>query len=121
MLNFSLVSLLLVSTGIVSVLLFNTNPFAANSFTIGAFYISLLAFSFSVVSLVVLFFNKTIHKKYPIILIIRRSLLFSVLFTGLIAFSSLKVLITMSAITFLIALILLEFFFSSKKIEQESK
>jgi len=40
---------------------------------------------------------------------------------GLTAFSALNVLNFVSAITFIIAIILLEFFFSSKKVEQNRK
>ena len=121
MLNFSLVSLLLISTGLVSVLIFNTNPFEANAFTIGAFFISLLAFCFSLFSIALLFIRKAFKKRFTTSLLLRRTFLLSLLLVGLICFSSLKVLNTMSAITYLIALVLLEFFFSSKKVERDTK
>jgi hypothetical protein len=121
MLNFSLVTTFLISAGLMAVLLFNTNPFQASSFAICLFFISLLAFLFSIFSMVSFAIRKYFKKIRSNIKIIRRSLLLSCLITGLLAFSALKVLNVMSAITFLIALILLEFFFSSKKIERETK
>ncbi len=119
MLNFSLVSVGMISAGLLLVLLFNTNPNSSSAFTIGAFFLSLLVFLSCLFSILGIAFKKLIAKNSTNIMILRRSLLAACLIAGLLFFSSIKVLNTMSAITYLVALVLLEFFISSKKIERE--
>lgn len=121
MLNFSLFSLILISTGLLSVIIFNTNPVQSGNLIIATFFISLLTLLFAVTSLVYILAKRTKSKKLNNSLIMRRSLFFSCMVVGLTAFSALNVLNFVSAITFIIAIILLEFFFSSKKVEQNRK
>jgi len=121
MINFSLISTLLISLGLLLVLIFNTNPFTSNSFAISAFFAVLLVFLFSLFSLFSIFFAKLSKKQKRLALIFRRCLLVSILVVGILAFSALEVLNFMSILTFAIALILVEFFFSSKKVEKNIK
>ncbi|MFH1910286.1 MAG: hypothetical protein ABIJ72_03820 [bacterium] len=121
MLNFSLFSLILISSGLLFVILFNTNPIGSSNLIVATFFISLLTLIFALTSLVYILIKRTKSKTLNKTLVIRRSLFFSLVIVGLISFSALNVLNFISAITFIIAVVLLEFFFSSKKVEQNKK
>ena len=121
MLNFSLISTSLISLGLLTVLVFNTNPFESSNFILGTFFIILLVFMFSIISIICIAANKILKKHNSKSLILRRSFLISVLMVGLALFSALKVLNFMSALTYFVALVLTEFFFSSRKVEKESE
>lgn len=121
MINFSLISVSLISLGVLLVLFFNTNPANSSNFIIGTFFLILLVFLFSVFSLIGNFALKIRKTSRPTAMVLRRSLLLAILLVGLLAFSALKVLNVMSALTYTIALVLVEFFFSSKKVERENQ
>ncbi len=119
MLNFSLFTLILISTGLLAVIIFNTNPTQSGNLIITTFFISLLVWLCSFASLLYILVKRRKSKNLNKSLIIRRSLFFSFAVVGIVAFSALNVLNFVSAITFIIAIVLLEFFFSSKKTEQK--
>lgn len=119
MLNFSLISTLMITFGILAVIFFNTNPTSSNSFTLTSFFLVLLVFLFCAFSIIARGIFKLTKRTNSTHAILRRSLLLSVLCVGLVSFSALNVLNIMSALTFVIALILVEFFFSSRKLERE--
>jgi hypothetical protein len=79
----------------------------------------LLCFLFFTFSIISIWLRKVLKRKSSTKLILRRSILFSALIVGMLIFSSLDVLNFMSALTYIFAIVLLEFFFSSKKLEKE--
>lgn len=105
----SLTSILLFG-GLFTVILFNTDPETATLLTKSIFFISLLIFLTSVIYFVSIFISKN---KSSVKL--RRILIFSAGVVGLALFSFLSVLNIMSAITYMIVLVLIELFLSSKK------
>jgi amino acid transporter len=119
MLNFSLISGFLISLGILSVLFFNTNPFNSNDFTLTAFFAILLFFLICLFALISFWISGLRKKHFNIKKTFRRCTLLAALIVGMLVFSSLNVLNFMSGLTYTIAIILLEFFFSSRKIEKE--
>ena len=121
MLNFSLVSVFLISLGLLLVMIFNTNPINSSNFVIISFFSILLVFLFTLFSTLARSIGRFMKRSLAPRLVLRRSLLLSILVVGITVFMSLKVLNVLSALTFTIALVLVEFFFSSRKIEKEYK
>lgn len=115
---FSFVTMLLIFGGIFTVIFFNTNPFSSGFLTHFSFFLSLLLTLFSAISLIGIITMQVKKMTYSRLRFFRRSLLTSLAITGLIIFSSLKVLNAMSIVAFILTIVLLEFFFASKRIER---
>lgn len=122
-LTFSITSVLLISLGIIIVILSNTRA-DVDIIARYAFFIFSLIFIFSLlflVSIVLARYNKHQTDKQFIKTQLRRSLLVSFALTGLVLFSAIHVLNILSAVTFIISLILIEMFFMTKKLEKTSE
>lgn len=118
---FSFITLLLVFGGILTVIFFNTNPYDSGFLTQFSFYVSLIISMFSLFSLSGMIYLNIKKTQFSKLRFFRRTLLISLTIAGLIILSSLKVLNAMSAIAFILTMILLEFFFASKRIEKALK
>lgn len=118
---FVFLSIFLVSSGALLVILFNIDPNHSIYFTPISFFIFSLLGLFSLITLLISLISYILKKSINIKTMrayIRRSFLFSVMVTGLLVFSSIRVLNFISGITFAIAIILLELFFISRKSEK---
>jgi len=114
---FSFLALFLVFGGIITVIFFNTNPYTSGFLTQFSFFLSLLLAIFSLLSFIITIIMQIKKKHFSKLKYYRRSLFISIAVTGMVVFSSLKVLNLMSTIAFLLAMILLEFFFASRRVE----
>lgn len=113
--------MLLIFGGIFTVIFFNTNPYTSGFLTHFSFFLSLLLAIFSAISLVGMIIMQAKKMPFSKLRFLRRSLLTALALTGLVVFSSLKVLNAMSIVAFLLTIILLEFFFASKRTERALK
>lgn len=109
---FNLFSVLIVALGALIVIVSNTEPTNNLSIINIGFFLFVLLFTYSLSYLLYLLIAKraTSEKR----LLNRRIVLFSVSIGGFIAMSSLQVLNIISAISFLLSLVLLELFFMSQ-------
>lgn len=114
---FSTISIILISLAIIIVILFDTSPSSGV-----AVKFSLFLFSTTfLVSLFILIAGFRIMVKGDfknLKVIIRRSIILALVVVGLLTFSFLKVLTILSALTYLISLLLIEMFFMTRKIER---
>ena len=118
---FSFFSLFLVSSGLLLVIIFNTNPTSSDSLTPFIFFGAAFVCIFSLIitlSYMTLRFQKKIIEKESSIVIIRRSALISLIFVGLTILNVFNVLNFLSGVTFFIVLVLLEVFFVNRRIEK---
>jgi hypothetical protein len=113
--------MLLIFGGIFTVIFFNTNPYTSGFLTHFSFFLSFLLAIFSAISLAGVIIMQAKKMPFSKLRFLRRSLLTAFALTGLVVFSSLKVLNAMSVIAFLLTIVLLEFFFASKRIERALK
>lgn len=109
---FSLFSVLLVSLGALVVIVSNSAPTSGISIINIEFFLFILLFTYSASYLIYLLFAKS--KRLANRFLNRRILLLSLLISGLIVMSSLQVLNLISAVSFLLSIILLELFFMSQ-------
>ena len=110
---FSLITILIISLGSLIVIISNSQPTKSFSIINIGFYLFVLLFLYSSISLLYFFFNQkniSFRRFFN-----RRILIISLLVSGFIIMSSLQVLSIISAISFFISMILLELFFISYK------
>jgi len=118
---FSLISVALISIGILSVIFFNINPYKSGTVPLFGFFFTLFLAIFSILavsaSLINVYRKQSISKNRRL-LILRRCAIITFAVVGLLLFSALKVLNFLSAINFILALALLEIFFINKTRER---
>jgi hypothetical protein len=120
---FSLVSLFLICLGILIVVLNNSSP-TDGVLPKAGFFIFFVLTLWCLLMICVLVFSLIRRSKLgrqQIKALLRRVLIITIAISGIILFSSLKVLNILSALTFIISLGLLELFFVTKKIERRNE
>ena len=114
---FSLVSTALISIGILTVIFFNIDPLESGVVPIFGFFFAAFLALFSIISIVYSLIKRGkrgfIDKK-SLFTVVRRSMVITTIVIGLILFSALKVLNFLTALNFILALSLLEIFFTSR-------
>jgi hypothetical protein len=117
---FAIFTFTLLSLGVWLAILFNTDPNNTDLITRCAFFASLFVFlagffTFLGFYLRVYFSNREIiYNNFPIAL--RQSILLSLIIVGLLAFQTLRVLTVWVAAIYVLAIILVEFYFKSRKL-----
>lgn len=116
---FFITSLFLISLGVLSVIIFNSNPFASGTQTIfGAILFVFLTLQ-SAISLLSVIYTRYIAKgEINFVATLRRSTIISALISGLVALKVLSVLSVISGLSYFLALLLIEVFFTLRKKEK---
>lgn len=116
---FSIFIVSLVSIGTWLMILFNYNPYKSDIVTIIAFYTSLLLWVTGIFSLIGSYIRtKTINHdliQSDLFAVFRQSLFISLAFVGILIMQTLKVLTWWDGILLVLAILLLELFFRTKK------
>ncbi|MCL5795506.1 MAG: hypothetical protein M1338_04050 [Patescibacteria group bacterium] len=116
---FAIFTSTLLSLGIWLAILFNTDPNSTDLITRCSFFASLFVFVAGLYTFIgfylrVYFSNREIiYSNFPIAL--RQSILLSLVIVGLLVFQALRVLTVWVAVIYILAIILIEFYFKSKK------
>ncbi|PIT97580.1 hypothetical protein COT77_00515 [Candidatus Berkelbacteria bacterium CG10_big_fil_rev_8_21_14_0_10_41_12] len=108
--KFALASLVLISVGLIVIILFNVNPGETSFFVKSVLFISIWYVLFYVL------LSLLAALKTEWIVALRRSAICSMAIVGILFFLSIGVFNLLSALTFLVALTLIELFFSYKKV-----
>lgn len=119
---FSLSVLFIISVGVLTVIIFNSDPGTESSVVHFAFFLCIWLVSWSLYSLVnmtILVLTRNSSSSQGIVL--RRAFEFATVITGTIIFSSLGVLNTFSFISLILVAALLELFFISRRREITKK
>lgn len=115
---FANICLLLISAGSLVVVVSNTDPLSSSFIVIFSFFVLLFLMIFSLVNILTLVYSAKKNNTSSRPVALRRSLLVALALVGTVVFSSIKVLNLLSAFSFLLAIILLELFFASRKKEK---
>ena len=119
---FFLTSLFLISIGVLIVIIFNTSPISSGNIVIFGAILFMFLTILAAVSLWAILYERYIIKRQhdmQIAATLRRSSFFSLLLIGLISLKILGVLSVLSGLSFGLAIILIEIFFSLRKKEIE--
>ncbi len=114
---FSLISIALISIGILAVIFFNINPYKSGTVPLFGFFFTLSLAVFSILTVCASLINTYRKQSIPKTrrsIILRRCVIITCAIVGLLLFSALKVLNFLSAINFVLALALLEIFFINR-------
>lgn len=105
---FLLISTLLIALGLTTIIFFNVDPRNSTAYVKIIFFISIWYVIFSSFIIATLKSGSRRHS-------VRRAIILSCLIVGLISFSSLGILNYLSALTYFVALSLIEIFFLTKQ------
>jgi uncharacterized integral membrane protein len=111
---FSLLSVLLVSVGALTVVIFNATPTTGFSVVNFGFYLFIFFSLYTLLTLSWIYFKKA-KGTGRVGLLNRETLIISFFITGLIVMSSMQVLNIISLISFALSVLLLELFFLSQR------
>lgn len=121
---FSLSAFTLFITGVFIVILFNSSPLDSGKSVVPMFFIFALlciAFLLITINMIYLNFKKKQISNRKLSIVARRCFFVSLILVGLAVFSAMGVLNALSGATFVIAVILIEFFVQNKSGEASSE